>query len=128
MPSWDKYEVLWFNARVLLLLAWPMWALLGFLLSFNNPPWSSSIAFIGSTSPLKTFWKGTGRLSVGVLPLFQKTASLLKHGGLVMEGQSFAVKGIFVICILAVGTTILVMTGAFFIFLEGTCSALHHLV
>ena len=110
MPSWDKYEVLWLNARALLLLAWPARALLPPL---SIPPWSSSLPFIGSSSPLETSWKGIASLLVGGLQLFDKTGHMLNSGGLFIEGQSFAAKGVVLFNVMAVIGTIVIVKGSF---------------
>ena len=109
MPSWDKYEVLWLNARALLLLAWPAPA----LLPLSIPPWSGSLPFIGSSSPLETSWKSIASLLVGGLQLFDKTGLVLKIGGPFLEGQSFAAKGVVLFNVMAVIGTIVVVKGSF---------------
>ena len=114
MPSWDKYEVLWFNFKALHLLAWPAWTLLPPLLPLSIPLSSSSLPFIGSTSPFETSWKGTTPLVVGVLQLFENTASMLNGGGAFLEGHSFAAKGVFCITFFAVVGAVVVVKGRLF--------------
>ena len=113
MPSWDKYEVLWLNARALLLLAWPARALLPPLPPLSIPPWSGSFSFIGSGSPLETSWKGIASLLVGGLQLFDKTGLMLNSGGRFIEGQSFAAKGVVLFNVMAVIGTIVIVKGSF---------------
>lgn len=111
MPSWDKCEVVWFNAKALLLLVWSAWAALVSLLSRSNSPSSVHLFLIGSSSPLAVFWKGTALLSVRALQLSEKAGSLLEGAHLLLQGQSFAIKGIFVICFVAILATVVVVTG-----------------
>ena len=121
MSSWDKYEVLWFNAKALRLLAWPAQALLPPLLPLSIPPWSGSFPFIGSSSPLETSWKGVAPLLVGGLQLFDKTGLMSNSGGLFMEGQSFAAKGMVLFNVMAVIGTIVVVKGRFLHMHETAC-------
>ena len=108
MPAWDRWKVVWFNAKTFLLLAWSAWGVLVPLLSCSNLPSSIRLFLIGRISPLKVFLKGTARPSVGAWQLSEKAGSLLKGVGLLMEGKNFAIKGI---CSVAILATVVVLTG-----------------
>ena len=115
MYSWDNWEVLTFNAKALLLLAWAAWGLLRLRFPFSFSHYIRSLPFIGSSSALEPFWKGTAALSVGTLLPFQETGSLLLRMGQLAEGQSFAVRGVDMIMLMAVVSTSLVVIGGFFL-------------
>lgn len=121
MRTWDLWEVLTFNAKALLLVAWAAWGLLRLRFPFSFSYYIRSLLFVGSSSPLEPFWKGTAALLVGPLLLFRELGSLLKNMVVRTEGQSFAVRGIDIIILMAVIGTSWIVIGGFFAWVLKVC-------
>ncbi|KAL3136280.1 hypothetical protein ABBQ32_007287 [Trebouxia sp. C0010 RCD-2024] len=110
MPDWDKWELWAFNGKVLMTLAWPMWAMLTILRSRTTFPQALQLSFIGKASPLQPPLRMTGPLAAAALQLSEKAGTLLQSAGLPMQGNSFAIKAFVAISTAAtIGTVILVI-------------------
>ncbi|KAL3136282.1 hypothetical protein ABBQ32_007289 [Trebouxia sp. C0010 RCD-2024] len=111
MPEWDKLELWAFNGKVLMTLAWPMWAMLTILRSRTTFPQALQLSFIGKASPLQPPLGMTGPLAAAALQLSEKAGALLQSAGLLMQGNSFAIKAFAGISTAATISTVIVILG-----------------